>query len=108
MVLIVLALSDGTQALIGSISGVAAFVTAIVGYLIYKDNKETRQGKKDINLLTAGQASLNAALVRADLENTILRNRVDEAEARIEVLETENAQLRAQVGHLEEQLRRSV
>lgn len=95
-----LALSDGVGTLLGVVSGVAAFITAVVGLLIYRDNRRSKNNKKDIDLLTIGQGSLKAALDRADLENKELRFRLSKAEDHIEKQDLVIADLRAEIAKL--------
>lgn len=93
----VLALSNGVSTAVAVATSIAGFITAVVGFLIYRDNKNTKNNKKNIDLLTIGQGSLKAALDRADQENEDLRQRLASAEATIDVL-------REQITHLTNEL----
>lgn len=106
------ALSDPLAIVMGSLSGVAALITAVVGLQVWRDKRAKERDRKAqakevnrIDLLQIGQESLERALARADMENSLLRGRLEKAEEHIDKQDTEIIMLREQIAHLEEELR---
>jgi len=77
--------------ILGSLGGIAAIIGAINSWI------QRKQGVR-ISSFEASQASMQAALIRCDTENTALRERVTEQDQTIFDLKSEVSSLSKHVG----------
>lgn len=98
------AIPDYVTILFGSLSGIAAIVIAINTVLLRRETNRQKQSElqntERMGTFETSQSSLQAALIRADLENERNRVRMTAQDDEISQLKAEVASLKIQVEEL--------
>lgn len=99
-----IASTDYVSIIFGSLGGLAALVVAINTVLLRREAKEQKDSEKTttnrMDTFETSQASLQSALMRADIENERLRSHLAAQDVEITKLKEEVAALRHQVEEL--------